>query len=141
MFLSIGGGVYIPNITIGENVYIAYRFTVMSAAPIKIGDNTLIASGVVITSENHGINPEAADSYADTPLEAKPVEIGKGCWLGENVIVTAGVTLGDRCIVAAGAVVTKSFPAYSMIGGVPAKKIKTFNQETHKWEKNIEERK
>ena len=110
----------------------------MSAAPIEIGDNTLIASGVVITSENHGTNPEIADSYADTPLEAKPITIGKGCWLGENVIITPGVELGDRCIVAAGAVVTKSFPPYSMVGGVPAKLMKTYNHNSHEWEKTSE---
>ncbi len=129
------GGYYIPSVNIGKNVYIAYHFTAMSAAPIEIGDNTLIASGVVITSENHGTDPELADSYADTPLEAKPVTIGKGCWLGENVIITPGVELGDRCIVAAGAVVTNSFPSFSMIGGVPAKIIKMYNHDSHEWEK------
>lgn len=132
---SYRGNVYEPLITIGNNVYIAYHFTAMSAAPILIKDNTLIASGVVITSENHGIDPEAADSYADTPLSVGPVEIGKGCWIGENVIITPGVTLGDRCIVAAGAVITKSFPAYSMIGGVPAKLIKKYSFENHMWER------
>lgn len=130
-----GGGYYEPSVKIGNNVYIAYHFTAMAAAPIVIGDHSLIASGVVITSENHGTNPEIAESYADTPLEAKPVEIGKGCWIGENVIITPGVTLGERCIVAAGAVVTKSFPAYSMVGGVPAKLIKVYNHETHRWER------
>lgn len=129
------GGVYVPRVKIGNNVYIAYHFTAMAAAPISIGDNTLIASGVVITSENHGTNPEETDSYADTPLVASPVEIGKGCWIGENVIITPGVILGDRCIVAAGAVVTKSFPGYSMIGGVPARLIKTYKSQSHKWEK------
>ena len=133
--LSYMGGCYNPCITIGDNVYIAYHFTAMSAAPITIGDNSLIASGVVITSENHGVNPEITKSYADTPLEAKPVSIGNGCWIGENAIITPGVKLGERCIVAAGAVVTKSFPPYSMIGGVPAKLIKTYNTNTHQWEK------
>ncbi len=132
---KFGGGYYNPSINIGNNVYIAYHFTAMAAAPIVIRDNSLIASGVVITSENHGVNPEIAESYADTPLEAKPVTIGKGCWIGENVIITPGVTLGDRCIVAAGAVVTNSFPAYSMVGGVPAKLIKTYNHEKHEWER------
>lgn len=129
-----GGVVYDPSVSIGKNVYIAYHFTAMSAAPIYIGDNSLLASGVVITSENHGRDPETTESYADTPLEAEPVTIGRGCWIGENVIITPGVTLGDRCIVAAGAVVTKSFPPYSMVGGVPAQIIKIYNHEKHKWE-------
>ena len=46
-----------------------------------------------------------------------------------------GVTLGERCIVAAGAVVTKSFPSYTMIAGVPAKAIKRYNFTTHSWER------
>lgn len=130
-----GGGYYKPSISIGNNVYIAYHFSAMSAAPIEIGDNTLIASGVVITSENHGTELEMADSYADTPLEAKPVRIGKGCWLGENSIILPGVTLGDRCIVAAGAVVTKSFPQHTMVAGIPARIIKRYNLDQHQWEK------
>lgn len=128
------GGVYKPSVNIGSKVYIAYHFTALSAAPITIGENSLFASGVFITSFNHGMNPEDAESYGDTQLEVMPVEIGKGCWVGENVIITPGVTLGDRCIVAAGSVVTKSFPAYSMIGGVPAKILKTYNHQNHEWE-------
>lgn len=124
---------YTPEIRIGDNVYVAYHFSVMSAAPVIIEDNTLIASGVVITSENHGIDPEASNSYADIPLKAEPVHIGKGCWIGENVIITPGVELGDRCIVAAGAVVTKNFPEYCMIGGIPARIIKKYDLSTHLW--------
>lgn len=59
-------------------------------------------------------------------------------WIGENVIITPGVVLGDRCIVAAGAVVTKSFPPYSMVAGVPAKVIKTYNHNSHEWERASE---
>lgn len=98
-------------------------------------NNVLIASNVFITSENHGINPEESISYAKTPLEGKPVYIGEGSWIGEKAMVMAGVTLGKRCIVAAGAVVTKSFPDYSMVAGVPAKRIKSYNHSNHTWEK------
>lgn len=132
---TYAGGQYTPNVEIGNNVFITYNFTIMAAAPIIIHDNVLIASDVVITSENHGMNPEAAPSYAQTPLIGEPVEIGEGCWLGEKVMIMPGVTLGKRCIAAAGAVVTKSFPDYSLIAGVPAKCIKKYNLVTHKWEK------
>lgn len=127
------GNKYQPYTTIGENVFITYNFTLMAAAPITIGDNVLIASNVMITSENHGIDPTSSNSYAETPLTGKPVNIGEGCWLGEKVMIMPGVTLGKRCIVAAGAVVTKSFPDYSMIAGVPAKIIKKFDNTTSTW--------
>ena len=129
------GKKYYPKICIGENVCIGNRFSALSAAQIVIGDNCLFASDVLITSENHGMNVEEADSYSFTTLEADSVEIGAGCWLGEKVSIMPGVKLGERTVVAAGAVVTKSFPPYSLIGGVPARLLKTYNFETHQWEK------
>lgn len=126
---------YDPQVTIGNGVFITYNFTLMAAAPVVIHDGVLIASNVMITSENHGTSPENNRSYASTPLEGKAVEIGSGCWLCEKVMIMPGVTLGERCIVAAGAVVTKSFPAYSMVAGVPAKIVKRYSFQTHQWER------
>lgn len=81
------------------------------------------------------MDPEYGESYGITPLEAKKVTIGSGCWIGEKAIILPGITLGEKCIVAAGSIVTKSFPAYSLIGGVPAKLLKRYNFEKHLWEK------
>lgn len=128
------GKVYTPSISIGDRVNIGNRFSALSAASIVIDNDCLIASDVLITSENHGTNPELSASYGTTPLEAEPVHIGKGCWLAEKVSIMPGVNLGERCIVAAGAVVTKSFPAYSMVGGVPARLLKRYNFDKHLWE-------
>ena len=126
---------YDCSVTIGNGVFVGHNFTLLSVAPININNHVLIASNVMITSENHGMNPELCKSYASLPLEGKPVEIGEGCWLGEKVIVLPGVTLGERCVVAAGAVVTKSFPSYTLLAGVPAKAIKKYSFSTHTWEK------
>ena len=104
-------------IQICNNVYIGYNCSILAVAPIIIEDNTLIASNVLITSENHGMDPEYGESYGITPLISKKVIIGEGCWIGEKAIILPGVELGKRCIIAAGAVVTKSFPAYSLVGG------------------------
>ena len=133
------GKKYMPEIRIGKNVCIENRFSVLAAAPIIIGDDCLFASDVMITSENHGMNPETTKSYSETTLDAKAVSIGKGCWIGEKVCILPGVVLGDRTIVAAGAVVNKSFPPYSLIGGVPAKLLKTYNFDKHLWE-NVNEK-
>lgn len=136
LFVNHYAGVdYNPFVTIGNEVFIGHNFSLQAAAPITIMNNVLIASNVFITSENHGINPEESLSYAKTPLEGKPVYIGEESWIGEKAMVMAGVTLGKRCIVAAGAVVTKSFPDYSMVAGVPAKCIKSYNHSNHTGEK------
>lgn len=124
---------YQPKIEIGNNIFIGYNFSCLSASEIKIDDNVLIASNVLITSETHGTNPLISKSYSETPLETKPIHIQEGCWLGEKSIILPGVTLGRRCIVAAGAVVTKSFPDYCIVAGVPAKCIKRFDLSTNRW--------
>ena len=91
---------------------------------IYIDDYTQIASGVGIQSGNHSVYDNRQQ------IEAKPVRIGKYCWLGQNAIVLPEVELGDFTIVGAGAVVTKSFKeGYCVIGGVPAKKIRDLNPE------------
>ena len=128
------GESYNPSIVIGNNVSIGNRFSVLSAEKIKIGDNALLASDILITTENHGMmNPDKVNGYADNPLIAKPVTIGNGCWIGEKVTILPGVELGEKCVVAAGAVVNQSFDAYSLLGGVPARIIKTYDKELRQW--------
>ena len=87
----------------------------------------------MISSENHGVDPDL--EYVDQPLISKPVTIGDGCWIGEKVCILPGVTIGKKCIVGAGSVVTKSIPNFSMAVGNPAKIIKHYDFDKHKWEK------
>src|SRR5208337_3689189 len=81
---------------------------------ITVGENVWFAPGVKIVSANHDLN-----DFEIHPRVA-PVEIGDNCWLAANVVVLPGVKLGNHVVVAAGAVVTKSFPDNCLIGGVPA---------------------
>jgi acetyltransferase-like isoleucine patch superfamily enzyme len=85
---------------------------------VEIGDDTLIAPGVKIISSNHRIGDLIAHDVCE------PIRIGKRCWLGANAIILPGVQLGDDTVVAAGAVVTKSFPSGCVVAGVPAKVIR-----------------
>ena len=94
----------------------------------------LFASNILITNENHGINPENEVPYMNQDLSAKPIEIGDGCWIGEKVCILPGVNIGKKSIVGAGSVVTKSIPAYSIAVGNPAKIIKKYNFDHKKWE-------
>lgn len=124
-----------PHIVIGDNCYLGFNLTLLAGADIVIGNEVLFASNILISSENHGIDPESEIPYMDQPLDVKPVTIEDGCWLGERVCVLPGVTIGKKSIVGAGSIVTKSVPPYSIVAGNPARVIKKYNFDTHQWER------
>lgn len=126
-----------PKIKIGNNCYIGYNFSALAGANITIGNNVLIASNVLLSSENHSIDPISDLEYMNQPLIAAPIKIENGCWIGEKVIILPGVEIGQKSIIGAGSVVTKSIPAYSIAVGNPARIIKQYNFKTNQWEKII----
>jgi acetyltransferase-like isoleucine patch superfamily enzyme len=107
------------NIEMGEGVEKSFLLSgncyYQAINGIKIGANTIIAPGVKLISANHeGHNLSGH-------VKGGPIIIGKNCWIGANAVVLPGVVLGDHTIVAAGAVVTKSFPmGNEVLMGVPA---------------------
>lgn len=123
-----------PSIHIGNHCYIGYYFSILNASSVTLGDDVLIASHVLISSENHGVNPESEIPYMNQSLISKAVSIGDGCWIGENVCILPGVTIGKKCIIGAGSIVTKSIPDYSTAVGNPARVIKKYNFNTHSWD-------
>jgi acetyltransferase-like isoleucine patch superfamily enzyme len=86
---------------------------------ISIGRRSFFASGLTLISANH----DPHDLIAGDPVLASPITIGEDCWIGANVTILPGVSLGDSVIVGAGSVVTKSFPSRSVIAGNPARII------------------
>lgn len=91
---------------------------------ISIGRGTWIAQGVGIITENH--DPMNLEKH----LPSKDVSIGEDCWIGMNAVILPGVSLGNRTIVGAGSVVTKSFEeGYCVIAGVPARIIRRLPKE------------
>jgi acetyltransferase-like isoleucine patch superfamily enzyme len=113
------------NIYVGVDSYpgIMKGCYIQGKGGIYIGDYTQVAPNVVIVSANH-------DMYDNRKHINQPVKIGKYCWLGAGCKIMPGVELGDFTIVAAGAVVTKSFTeGYCVIAGVAAKKIKDLEKE------------
>lgn len=101
-------------------------FCVISAAErIAIGSDVLIADRVFISDHNHESCDPERPIIQQGISAAAPVSIGDGCWLGISVCIMPGVTLGRNCIVGSGSVVTRSFPDASVIGGSPARLLKS----------------
>ena len=107
------------NITIGRNVFINADCKFQDQGGIYIGNGVLIGHGVVLATLNHDPDPAKRQQ-----LHPAPIRIGDNVWIGANAVITAGVTIGENAIVAAGAVVTKDVAANTVVGGVPAIKIK-----------------
>lgn len=110
-------------VVIGNNVGISQNCFIAARGMIRIGNNVIIGPGVSIFSENHIFNK------IDIPIvfqgeTRSDVTINDDVWIGTKATILAGVTIGAHSIIAAGSVVTKDVPEYSIVGGVPARIIK-----------------
>ena len=107
---------------IGKNVFINFDCVFLDLGGITIEDNVLIAPKVSLLSEGHPVNPNDRQSLVPGPINVK-----KNAWIGAGATILPGVTIGENAVVAAGAVVSKDVPANTVVGGVPAKIIKSIN--------------
>jgi acetyltransferase-like isoleucine patch superfamily enzyme len=105
---------------IGKNVFINFDCVFLDLGGITIEDNVLIAPKVSLLSEGHPLSPEHRQS-----LVPGHILIKKNAWIGAGATILPGVTIGENAVVAAGAVVAKDVPANAVVGGVPAKILKT----------------
>ncbi len=129
-FSTVNNGV--GDVIIGEHTRIGMSNVLIG--PVNIGSDVMFAQNVVLSGLNHG--------YKDVNLppslqkvETKPIIVKDEVWIGANAVVTAGVTIGKHSIVAAGCVVVKDVPPYSMVGGNPGRILKQYNHETKVWER------
>jgi len=127
-------------IIIGNRVNIGDYVRISCVNEVKIDDDVLIASKVLIVDNSHGNYSNDCQSAPDEipnerVLTSAPIHICEKVWIGEGVVIQQGVTIGKGAIVAANSVVTKNTPAYTIVGGIPARVIKKFNFESNRWEK------
>ena len=107
---------------IGKNVFINFDCVFLDLGGITIEDNVLIAPKVSLLSEGHPVTPNERQS-----LVPGPIHIKKNAWIGAGATILPGVTIGENAVVAAGAVVSKDVAANTIVGGIPAKIIKSIN--------------
>lgn len=135
---NLGEGVYIDtpfycdygkHISVGNNVYIGLNCTFVDNNRIHIGNNTLIGSGVNISTANHPL--QASDRIINKPdgtigysTSSAPVHIGNQVWIGSGVTIISGITIGDNTTIGAGSVVVKDIPANCVAVGNPCRVIK-----------------
>jgi len=130
-FSRLGNTILKKNrITIDDNCWIGNYFTAIDGN-IEIGKACLIASHVTIIAGNHTLNPVIG--YGNGSIDFKDVIIENNVWIGENVVILPGVTIGLYSVIGAGSVVTKSIPQYSLAVGNPAKVIKKYDINQKIW--------
>jgi acetyltransferase-like isoleucine patch superfamily enzyme len=135
--IVVGSGVYIgagswlqalegegDALVIGDGTSISGAAHISAAASIRIGRDVLLARNVFISDHNHAFDDPTRPVLAQGIGEPRPVEIGDGAWLGENVVVTAGVRIGRGAVVGANAVVLDDVPDRAVAVGVPARVVR-----------------
>jgi len=126
---------FTPKLEIGEGTQIGHHSHIMVIGHMKIGRDVMMANKVYVTDNLHGYE-DVTRSMIDQPLVHRPVEIGDRVWLGENVSVLPGVTIGKHSVIGSNSVVTRDIPAYCVAVGAPAVVIKRYDGV--KWNRETE---
>ena len=134
MFAELGEDCYIEtpfhanwggrHVHFGSSIYANFNLTLVDDTHIYVGDFTQFGPNVVLATAGHPIAPELRERYYQYNA---PVRIGRNCWLGANVVVVPGVTIGDNVVVGAGSVVTKDLPSNVVAVGNPCRILREVN--------------
>ncbi|MFN6401103.1 MAG: acyltransferase [Planctomycetota bacterium] len=114
-------GYYINELLIGSGAWIGQQCFLHAGGGLTIGNSVGVGPGVKIITSSHSLHLSSDLPIMHRPLRFSAVIIGDGCDLGVNSVILPGVNLGINVQVGAGAVVTKSFPSHTVVGGVPAR--------------------
>ena len=105
---------------------INYNCVILDTSPVHIGAGAFIAPGVCLSCAGHSIDGEQRSTGIST---SKPITLEDDVWLGANVVVCGGVTIGDGCVIGAGSVVTRDIPANSLAAGSPCRVIRQITEQ------------
>lgn len=128
-----------PQLIIGARFRASDRLHISAVGKVSIGDDCLVGSSVFIGDHAHGCyraspasDPRSAP--ASRPLGSQgDIYVGANCWIGDNVTIVGPVTIGDGVVIAANSVVTRDVPASSIVAGVPARIVKTYQESSNTW--------
>lgn len=118
------------DVVIGHHTLVGMSNVIIG--PVTLGNHIILAQHVVMSGLNH-IYEDISRPIVDQNVRTAPIVIEDDCWIAANVVITAGVTIGKHSIIAAGAVVTKDVPPYSIAAGNPAKVIKQYDEGKGEW--------
>jgi len=122
-----------PKITIGNRVTSTGGLQISAYSKITIESDVLFATNINITDGSHGYE-SASNPYKYQPIfRIAPVAIKRGCWIGQNVVILPGVSIGEFSIIGANSVVTKSIPERSIAMGTPARVTKKWDEQFQRW--------
>jgi acetyltransferase-like isoleucine patch superfamily enzyme len=112
-------------IRIGAGTFLNQGVMVAAAELVEIGEHCMFANGCFITDANHRFDdPDKPVPWQGFSSKG-PTRIGDNTWCGANVVITSGVTIGERCVIGANSVVTEDLPPFSIAAGAPAKVLRT----------------
>ena len=122
----------VGDVVIGQNSFIGLSNTIIG--PVEIRNSCILAQNIVISGLNHAYE-DIHMPIGQQSVTTDKITIDDDCWIGANAVITAGTKIGKHAIIAAGSIVTKDVPAYSVVGGNPAKMLKQYNSGNKSWEK------
>jgi acetyltransferase-like isoleucine patch superfamily enzyme len=122
-----------PRLELGNDVYVGRYACIVATQSLRIEDGCVLSEHVYISDNAHGLSPKAGLIMKQKLTRKGEVHLGRHCFIGYRACILPGVQLGEHCIVGANSVVTKSFPAYSMVAGIPAKLIKVYSLDIDDW--------
>lgn len=109
------------NIEIGENFYSNHNMIILDGAKVKFGDNVFVGPNCSFYTTNHALDIKRRNEGLE---QVKPIIVENNVWLGENVIILQGITIGNNVVIGAGSIVTKDIPDNCLAVGNPARIIK-----------------